>query len=82
MQRISKTTGVSLKYLYTLAVDRLLGDTDAKGVEEAAWEIERRMRQDLRGLSAKHMPDEIGKRYSSGSGNATKDRKSRGKKPQ
>lgn len=80
MQQISDNTGVSLKYLYSLAVDRLLSDMDAKGVEEAAWEIERRMRQDPRALSARHSPDEVGKRYTGASGRDAQDVKSKGKK--
>lgn len=64
MQALAEKTGVSLKYLYTLAVDRLLADPDAHGVEEAAWEIERRMRKNLRSLGARHTADEIARRYS------------------
>lgn len=64
MQALAEKTGVSLKYLYTLAVDRLLADCDTHAVEEAAWDMERRMRKNLSGLGARHSADEIARRYS------------------
>ncbi len=63
MQKLSEKTGVSLKYLYTLAVDRLLSDPKAEAVEEAAWDIERRMRKDLQALGARHTANQIAERY-------------------
>ncbi len=77
MQKLSEKTGVSLKYLYTLAVDRLLSDPKTEAVEEAAWDIERRMRKDLQALAARHTANQIAERYT---GSTDLDKKGRKRK--
>lgn len=45
--KLSDLSGLKLKYLYTLAVERLLVDSDIRRVIEDAWTTERRTRSDL-----------------------------------
>ena len=63
MQEIADATGVSLKYLYSLAVDRFLSDRDVEGVDKDAWALEKGMRKDLKGLASKHKKETLQKRY-------------------
>lgn len=66
MLKLSELTGVSLKYLYTLAVDRLLADASIEGVEEAAWNIQRLARKELSELSQRHTAEQVEKRTEQG----------------
>ena len=61
--KLSELTGVSLKYLYTVAIDRLLTDADVEGVEEAAWNIQRRAKKDLQRVGARHTPGDVEKKH-------------------
>ena len=63
MLEISNATGVSLKYLYTLAVDRLLSDRDVVCINKDAWDLVQNMRKDLRGVGSKHKKEALQKRY-------------------
>ena len=73
MHRLGKETGVALKYLYTLAVDRLLADADVDAIETGAWELARQARKKLPELAARHTAEDIGKRYA-GASRRRKDR--------
>ncbi|MCG8408058.1 MAG: hypothetical protein MI923_22900 [Phycisphaerales bacterium] len=63
MQEIADATGVSLKYLYSLAVDRFLGERDVEGVDKDAWALLQDMRKDLKGVASKHKKEALQKRY-------------------
>ena len=61
--KISEVTGVSLKYLYTVAVDRLLSDDDIKGIGKEAWDVRRDTSTDLEEVSARHTVEAFEKRH-------------------
>lgn len=62
VQELSVQTGVSLKYLYTMAVDRLLTKVDIERMTKEAWDLQRDTKRDLAAVAARHTPDSIPKR--------------------
>lgn len=75
LQQISQETGTKLKYLYTLAIDELLGGIDIARVGAKAWEIQRETGEDLPGVGARHTEETLRKLESH------RKRKGPGKKP-
>ena len=63
MKRLSVLTGMSVKYLYALALDRLMSDADLDGMADAASKLQRMGRRNLQDLSALHTADTLNKRY-------------------
>ncbi|HUU98253.1 MAG TPA: hypothetical protein VM487_21175 [Phycisphaerae bacterium] len=63
MKRLSALTGVGLKYLYALALDRLMSDPDFSGLSEAASSLQRISRKDLRDLARRHTVEALNKRH-------------------
>ena len=61
--KLSELTGVKLKYLYSVAVDRLLAESDVAGIEEAAWTLQRRSRKDLGRVASSHNAAAIERRH-------------------
>ena len=53
---------MKLKYVYMVAVDRLLREKDASGVADAVWQMQRRTATNLKSISASHSVDELRKR--------------------
>ena len=62
MRRLSASTGVALKYLYSVALDRLLRDENFEIIEEEASVLQRRARKDLTEVSGSHTPETVEKR--------------------
>jgi hypothetical protein len=62
MKRLSALSGVGLKYLYAVALDRLMSDPDIDGVSEAASSLQRISRKDLRDLARRHTPEAVNAR--------------------
>ena len=63
MKKLSKLTGVGLKYLYALALDRLLSEKDYEQIGEAASVLQRRCRQDLDQVAERHTSEIVEARY-------------------
>ena len=62
---VAEACGMKLKYVYMVAVDRLLREKDASGVADAVWQMQRGTATNFKGISASHSVDELRKRYRS-----------------
>ena len=61
--KLSDLSGLKLKYLYTLAVERLLVDSDIRRVIEDAWTTERHTRGDLGRVAGSYTAAEMEERF-------------------
>ena len=61
--KLSDLSGLKLKYLYTLAVERLLDDSDLRRVIEDAWTTDRRTKTDLAQVGRGYTPAKLEERY-------------------
>jgi hypothetical protein len=59
--KLSKHGRVNLKYLYSVAIDRMLTKGDFDQIVEAALDLERRARRDVARVGARHRRETIEK---------------------
>ncbi len=64
MQELANLTGdVPLKYVYAVAIDRFLSDSDLESIEDAVWAMQRRSRKDLGQVAARHTAEDVQNRH-------------------
>lgn len=80
MHKLSDLTGVGLKYLYTLALDRLLSDDGFETIEEAGSSLQRRSKKDLTTVSECHTAQSIESRFEKSSARSRGAKSRRGKR--
>lgn len=61
--KLAGLSGLKLKYLYTLAVDRLLADSDIHMVIEDAWTTERQAKSDLARVARSYTVADMEERF-------------------
>ena len=59
--KLSKHGRVNLKYVYSVAIDRMLSKGDFGDIVEAALELERRAKRDVARVGACHRPETLEK---------------------
>jgi len=85
MTELAQAGRVKLKYLYSVAIDRMLRQGDFDRIVKAAWDLDQQAREDIRRVGVRHRRETVEKwaqkREQARARPATSQRKQRTRRP-